>query len=228
MSNPFQNPGYSTPHAPVAFPPQQVAGGWQPPPQPQFPQVGPYQNGFAPQLPPSGQPPRRGGKRWVGVAVGAGVFAAVATLGTFADRDSEPKRGAEPQTNAGPIVEPGRLQALDLVAGDCYNQKEAPPAPGESQRITFVEAVPCTSPHNHQITAVIDYLPTDSLDDVRGARAEADCAAREAEVLTPAALGDTTLRFGVIVPSDAVTWSGKRSVACYVLTATPTTTSLLQ
>jgi hypothetical protein len=130
---------------------------------------------------------------------------------------------------AGAIVEKGQLSAVDLQEGDCYNTHKAPPPPGESQPISTVEAVPCTTPHTNQVISKILYGPADSYADIGtdGARAR-DCVSTFKAKLPRAVLASpNTYQLGRIVPANAQTWERNRAVACTVVTKDPTSKTLL-
>lgn len=199
-----------------------------PPPYPGHPYPGhPYPGGPIPPAPPP--PPR---KRRLWLKVGLGVLVALVAVSIFSNRG--PVRapdsvgtGATGAPAAGEVQEAGSLSVFDLQPGDCYNTREEPPAPGSSQSISVVEAVPCTSPHTDQVIAKVTYAETDSLTDVLGGRADTDCNAQFEALVDPAALEDPSLLPGRLVPSNADTWSRNRVIACVIFSETPITRSLL-
>jgi len=130
---------------------------------------------------------------------------------------------------AGAIVENGQLSAVDLQEGDCYTTQQAPPPPGQSQPISTVEAVPCTTPHTNQVIAKILYGPTVSYTDIGdgGARAD-DCLPKFKAKLPRAVLTNPdSYHLGSILPADAQSWEQNRAVACTVATTNPTSNTLL-
>ena len=177
---------------------------------------------------------RRRGLRVLGIV--AAVIIGLMVVGAFISKEptrapataiANPSAGAT--ATAGAIVEKGQLSAVDLQEGDCYNTQMAPPPPGESQPISTVEAVPCTTPHANQVIAKILYGPTVSYTDIRdgGARAD-DCLPKFKAKLPRAVLTNPdTYHLGSILPADAQSWEQNPAVACTVATTNPTSNTLL-
>lgn len=175
----------------------------------------------SPQFEPApGGPRRRRRRRPLAIvaAVVTGLIVAAAIAG------GEPAR----EPDSGAVVEPGTLSALDLRVGDCYNTSVAPPAPGTSQPITTVAVVPCAEPHTDQVVAKIAYGAGDTRDAVVRDRASADCQARVGQDVDPQALAAGTFQVGWIAAGDDASWLMNRSLACIVVSATPTTGSVLR
>ncbi|MGI5129229.1 hypothetical protein ACQEVB_20660 [Pseudonocardia sp. CA-107938] len=182
-----------------------------------------YQNGQStypspyppgPPAPPPPRPRRRVLKVLLGI-FGGGMLLLVALvlLGSVVG-----KSAPAPTRNAvdGATEKAGRLSAIDLRPGDCYNAGQLPPEPGSTQFISTVEVVPCTTPHTDQVIDKISYRVADDLDAVRDRRAGADCDKAYAAKLSAAAAKDATVQRGLILPRDAATWARHPVVACTV------------
>src|SRR3954449_8793986 len=129
-----------------------------------------------------------------------------------------------PRTPGVEVPEPTALSPLDLQPGDCYNAAPLP-ADGSDARINSVEAVPCTAPHTAQVITQLGYAGQDYTEVVE-TRAAEDCAAQIPTLLRPEVLADPAYSFGQIHP-DPLSWTRFQTVACIVLTGTPTTRSTL-
>jgi len=65
----------------------------------------------------------------------------------------------DPQRDeTGAIVQAGNIDPLELFAGDCYKEEFEVLEAGEFTDQSSVVAVPCTSPHNHEIYATFSSL----------------------------------------------------------------------
>jgi len=135
---------------------------------------------------------------------------------------------SEPVPDTPAVPEPSTLSVFDLQPGDCYNTMQAPPQPGQSQPISYVETVPCTQPHTDQVIAKISYSPSEATGGVPTSRADADCNTEFAAKLEPAAFDDPTLKPGRLAPADAATWARTPVVACVVFSDNPITRTLLR
>jgi hypothetical protein len=196
-------------------------------PQQQF---GPRPLGPPPYGPP--QPPRPGdqpsqrkpAKRRVllitlGALVGAAIVGGVLRAGTSAPA---PQPAREPAS--GQVTTAASVQAYQLQPGDCYNDTNAPPTPGETTSVGSVQVVPCTSPHNYQIFAKINYKVWDQFADIE-ARKGRDCTT-ELVKLDRKVRNDPNYQPGYLMPSTVKAWETHRVVACYMYTPAPTTTSV--
>jgi hypothetical protein len=122
------------------------------------------------------------------------------------------------------VPEPTALSPLDLQPGDCYNAAPLP-ADGSAAPISSVEAVPCTDPHTAQVITQLGYAGQDYTDVVE-ARAPEDCARETQALLRPEVLANPAYSFGQIHPT-ALSWPRTSTIACIVVTGTPTTGSSL-
>lgn len=183
--------------------------------QPYYPPAG------YPPPPPQPQPQPRRKRRWFLKTVLV-ILALVVILGVIAVATRQPTRA--PVT--GDVKEAGTLSAFDLQEGDCYNTEEKPPAPGTSQPISSVEAVPCTSPHTDQVIAKISYVG-ENYYDVVGSKANDDCDAQYQQKLDPEVFDDPTLSRGTLAPADVLSWGKNSAVACIVFSSAPISRSLL-
>jgi hypothetical protein len=155
----------------------------------------------------------------IGALVGVGFVIAVVRSG---DAPAPPQPAREPAS--GQVTTAASLQPYQLQRGDCYNNTSAPPGPGQTTPVMAVEVVPCTSPHSYQIFAKINYKPTDQFADIE-AKNGGDCA-RELAKLDRKVRNDPNYQPGYLMPMDAATWLTHRTVACFMYTSTPTTTSV--
>jgi hypothetical protein len=185
--------------------------------------AGPYATGpGTPPLPPAGvqaPPPRRRRRRLLlsllsVVAVGIVGYA-------VSDGGNAPTPPRAPGTE---VPEPTALSPLDLQPGDCYNAAPLP-ADGSDAPISSVEAVPCTDPHTAQVVTKLGYSGQDYTD-VVDTRAPEDCARETQALLRPEVLVDPAYSFGKIHPT-LLSWPRNTTVACIVVTGTPTTGSTL-
>ena len=167
------------------------------------------------------KPPR---KRRLALVVGLAVVAALAAAAVVLSMGSAPAR--VPGTGA--IQQPATLSVFELQAGDCYNSKQTPPPPGQSQPISVVEAVQCTAPHTNQVIGKVTYSPSEFTAGVPADRADADCSGEFQTKLDPAAFSDPTLKPGRLNPADAATWARTPVVACVVFSDQPISRSLLR
>ena len=171
----------------------------------------------APGYHPVPAPPtrRRGrvGKVLLGI-VGVGFLLLVVLVAIGAAFGNRPA----PTRNAvdGSTEKAGRLSAIDLRPGDCYNVGQLPPEPGSTQLIRNVDVVPCTTPHTDQVIDKITYQAGDSLAAVRADRAWADCEKAYQAKLSPSAAKDPSVQRGLIAPRDDATWARHPVVACTV------------
>ena len=207
---------------------------WNPPPQPYgHPRYGPPPGPAPAPAPPPPPPPPRGGrtvaKIVVGVVVGGfllflGLGALGAALGPGEQRTRTSAGGASPAaTQAVEEPESRTLSAIDLQAGDCYIGKQLPPEPGQTQPISTVEVVPCTSEHTAQVIATITYSAGDSFPEVRDTRSAADCAAAFQEELQQGVLTAPGYDLGLITPRDERSFRASPVVACVVVHPSSTT-----
>jgi hypothetical protein len=214
-------PGPGQPGGPYPGP---AAGGRTPGPYPSPPAGPPARPHARYPAPPPAPParPRRGRR-----ALLVFVLLVVALFGVAAVAVAtrpEPVRVAD----TGAIEQPGTLSVFELQPGDCYNPREAPPPPGQTQPISFVEAVACTSPHSSQVVTKIPYGLGDTRESVLGGRADADCSREFQAKLDPSAFTDPTLKPGRLAPADDPTWLRNRAVACVVFSETPISRTLLR
>lgn len=201
-------------------------------PRPPYP--GPLPPGSypgAPPVPPPAPPRRRRRGRLLLVLVLVVIVGLVLAALISGRPTRAPAAAADPSGSAtaqpGAIVEKGRLSAVDLREGDCYNTFQAPPPPGESQAISSVEAVPCTSPHTDQVIAKIVYGPTVPFAEVEAK--SGDCLAKFKAALPRSVLADRDrYHLGTIAPANARSWQQNPVVACTVSTDRPTSTTLLR
>ena len=196
-----------------------LAGRPSPPPRPRIGQ--PFPGQAPPPVPPAR--PRRKRRLALKLLLLA-VVGLVAAVVLTSPRQPEPVRAPD----TGTVAQPGTLSVFDLRPGDCYSTKEAPPAPGRSQPISYVEAVACTSPHTNQVVAIASYSPVDSRADVLAGRADSDCNAQFQAKLDPGVAGDPTLKPGRIAPADDATWARKPLVSCVVYSDGPISRSLVR
>ena len=103
-----------------------------------------------------------------------------------------------------------------------------PPTDGFTTPISTVDAVPCTSPHTHQVVAKIAYQSSDNYVDVRDKRVHTDCAVALAEKVEKKILADDTYGQMFLLPADITAWKQWPAAACVVTTEQPTTGSLLK
>jgi hypothetical protein len=122
------------------------------------------------------------------------------------------------------VPEPTALSPIDLQPGDCYNAAPLP-ADGSDAPIISVEAVPCTDPHTAQVITKLGYAGQDYTD-VVDTRAPEDCARETQALLRPEVLVDPAYAFGQIHPT-LLSWPRNATIACIVVTGTPTTGSSL-
>jgi hypothetical protein len=64
--------------------------------------------------------------------------------------------GGATRDEAGTIIGPGNVSALELHVGDCFND----PSDTEAQ-VSSLAAVPCDDAHDNQVFALIDYTASD-------------------------------------------------------------------
>ncbi|WP_222263203.1 hypothetical protein [Modestobacter marinus] len=149
------------------------------------------------------------------------MLAIVITGYALSDGSAAP---APPREQGIEVPEPTALSPLDLQPGDCYNAA-ALPADGSEAPISSVEAVPCTDPHTAQVITKLGYAGQDYTD-VVDTRAPEDCAGETQALLRPEVLVDPAYSFGQIHPT-LLSWPRISTVACIVVTETPTTGSTL-
>jgi hypothetical protein len=175
-----------------------------------------------PMPPPAGSlppPPRRKRRRLLLSLL------AVVVVGTFGYALTDGRDASAPNRAAGTeVAEPTALSPIDLQPGDCYNA-EPLPADGSDAPINSVEAVPCTDPHTAQVITKLGYAGQDYTDVVE-TRAPVDCAAETQALLRPEVLADPAYAFGQIHPTS-LSWPRTPTIACIVVTETPTTGSSL-
>jgi hypothetical protein len=174
----------------------------------------------APPAQPAPRPRRRRLAIVVGLLVVAGLAAAAVVIGAAAQPVRVPDTGA--------IAAPGTLSVFELQAGDCYNTTQTPPAPGQSQPISVVQAVQCTAAHTSQVVGKITYSTTEYATGVPEAKSDADCTGEFQAKLDPSAFTDPTLKPGRLTPADPATWSRTPVVACVVFSDNPISRSLLR
>ena len=69
----------------------------------------------------------------------------------------------DPQRDeSGSIVEAGNIDPIELYAGDCYKDNYALET-DEVENVYSVDALPCSSPHNNEITNTFPKLVSDNL-----------------------------------------------------------------
>jgi hypothetical protein len=162
------------------------------------------------------------------------VFGGLLAWGIFGDHGPDrypnptpaaPAPTSTPQTG---FSEAGTVSVFDLQAGDCYNSESLPPTEGSLRPISTVDAVPCTSPHTHQVVAKIAYQPSENYVDVRDKRVHTDCAVALAEKVDKKVLADDTYGQMFLIPADSTAWKRWPAAACVVSTEQPTTGSLLE
>jgi hypothetical protein len=137
------------------------------------------------------------------------------------------ERGDGPAPRGAPgteVAEPTALSPSDLQPGDCYNSVPLP-ADGSEAPIASVEAVPCADPHTAQVVTTLGYAGQD-YGDVVDTRAPQDCARETQARVRPELLADAAYAFGQVYPTE-LSWQRSPSVACVVVTETPTTGSSL-
>ena len=208
------------PHAPPQVPPH------APPPWYGTPPAGLSGPGYGPPPLPPGKPRKalRVVLIVVGALVGAGLVTGLLQLAGAAARPA-PASGPASAPSSAPVAAPAQLQPFDLQTGDCYNDSSTLRADGQLTEVGTVEVVPCTSPHSYQIVAKISYTAADAYPDV-AARAGGDCVP-EFENLDRTVRSDPDYQPGYLMPLDATSWATNRTVACFLFTAAPTTTSAL-
>ncbi len=204
--------------------PRWQAGPQVPPPWYGTPPAGLSGPGYGP-LPP-GKPRKtlRVVLIVVGALVGAGLVTGLLQLAGAAARPA-PASGPTSAPASAPVAAPAQLQPFDLQEGDCYNDSSTLRADGQLTEVGTVEVVPCSSPHSYQIIAKISYTAADAYPDV-AARAGGDCVP-EFESLDRTVRSDPDYQPGYLMPLDAASWATNRTVACFLFTAAPTTTSAL-
>lgn len=172
---------------------------------------------------PPGRPRRKVWKVLLGI-IGGGIvlFIALGVAGMAMGYGSGPTRNAVDNTPE----KPGRLSALDLRAGDCYNDKQLPLEPETTQYVSTVEVVPCSSPHTSQVIDKITYPAGDKLADVRDTRADADCDKSVLAKMSPEAMKSPNAQMGLLIPTNEITWSRQPVVACIVEHPTSSTSLL--
>lgn len=214
--------GYAAPFPAPPQPSRLMAARPSPPPRPQ---VGaPFPGQVPPPAPPARPRRRRRLALTLVLLAVVGLVGLVAVVVLTYHGQPEPVR--VPDT--GTIARPGTLSVFDLRPGDCYSTKEAPPEPGRSRPISYVEAVECTSPHTNQVIATASYSPVESRSAVLAGRADSDCDARFQAKLDPTVAADPTLKPGRIAPADDATWARKPLVSCVVHSDARITRSLIR
>jgi hypothetical protein len=229
-SQPFPPPPADQPHQAPPYPPP-YAGA----PTAVHPGFGPNQHlGYAvPPPPPQAPPPARRKRRPVLITLGV-LFGALLVWGIFGNHGPKRLPGPPPAASApvttpgGEISEAGTLSAIDLQPGDCFNAGFRPPAPGSSQPISTVEAVPCASPHTDQVVAKIGYQSSDDWADVRANRVGPDCAAEFKAKIEKKILTNDDYVKTYLFPADFMSWKQQHAAACVVSTEQPTTGSVLK
>jgi len=199
------------------------------------PGFGPTQHfGYAvPPPPPQAPPPAQRKRRPVLTTLGV-VFGGLLAWGIFGDHEPDRYPSTTPTTSAPTSTpqtgfsEAGAVSVFDLQAGDCYNTEVRPPTDGFTTPISTVDAVPCTSPHTHQVVAKIAYQSSDNYVDVRDKRVHTDCAVALAEKVEKKILADDTYGQMFLLPADITAWKQWPAAACVVTTEQPTTGSLLK
>jgi hypothetical protein len=160
---------------------------------------------------------RSGHQRGRGLAIAGIVLGALGTLAwaaviAFAVVAGEPETQATPSAAA-----TGRSQVFvdKLKAGDCFSG-------GRKDQIDLVTAIPCSSPHESQVVAVIELSDGPYPGEAKvTAESEKGCTDKADPLLTDSAYSD--LEPSYIYP-DADTWRGDRSVLCLVEAPSGTTT----
>jgi hypothetical protein len=175
-------------------------------------------------VPGDHSPQRKPAKRRVllitlGALVGAAIVGGVLRTGTSAPA---PQPSREPAS--GQVITAASLQPYQLQSGDCYNSSGPPAEGAQVAPVGSIEVVPCTSPHSYQIFAKINYKVTDEFTDIE-ARNGGDCV-EELNKLDRKVRNDPNYKPGYLMPMDAATWTTYRTVACFVYSTTPTTTSV--
>jgi len=197
---------------PFAQPPQ------TPPPLPPQPQVPTPENAR----------PRRKKLRLVLILIAAllGSFIVYALArperGSVATRSAGDTTASGAQTPAS--LAPGETQtssALDLRAGDCYNNEDLPPADGSTVRISSVELTSCDSTHTAQVITKVAYKITDNYEDIRANQAPLDCDQQVRAKVQPGILADTAYQLVIISPADQASWTHSPAIACVLLSAAP-------
>ena len=145
-------------------------------------------------------------------------------LGTIGYAVSAGGDAPTPRAPGTEVPQPTALSPLDLQPGDCYNA-EPLPADGSDTPINSVEAVPCTDPHTAQVITKLGYAGQDYTDVVE-TRAPEDCMRETQALLRPEVFVDQDYTFGQIYPTS-LAWPRTTTVACIVVTDTPTTGSSL-
>ena len=142
----------------------------------------------------------RGWRRARWRAILLAVLVAVISVGCSAARDE-----------TGAVTEEGRVSALEVQVGDCFNDPE------DFSAVVALETVPCQQPHDNEIFALPQY-PAGPDEDYPGDEAmnsfaeEACLEAFEGYVGIP--YDDSVFIYGTISPR-ADTWAGgDREIIC--------------
>ncbi|WP_141847309.1 DUF4190 domain-containing protein [Humibacillus xanthopallidus] len=161
---------------------------------------------------------RAGFQRGRGMAITGIVLGALTTLAWTAliviaiatGVTAEPERSSSGQVS-------GQSQVFidKLKAGDCFSG-------GKKDQIDLVTAIPCTSPHESQVVAIIQ-LPDGPYpgEDAVTSEAEQGCTDKADPLITDRAYDELDPSY---VYPDADTWRGDRSVLCLVEAPSGTTT----
>ena len=201
------------------------------PPHPPFGQP-PQTPPLLPPQPPmptqdNGRPPRRK-LRLVLIVIGALVGSFIVYALARPERASVATGSAggttatSAQTPAS--LAPGETQtssALDLRAGDCYNNEDLPPADGSTVRISSVELTSCASAHTAQVITKLSYKITDNYEDIRANKAPLDCDEQFRGKVRPDILADVAYKLVIISPADQASWTRGPAVACVLFSETP-------
>jgi hypothetical protein len=161
---------------------------------------------------------RGGFQRGRGMAITGIVLGALATLAWAALIVIAIATGvtAEPErSTSGQVTGQSKVFIDKLKAGDCFSG-------GKKDQIDLVTAIPCTSPHESQVVAIIQ-LPDGPYpgEDAVTSEAEQGCTDKADPLLKDSAFDDLAPSY---VYPDADTWRGDRSVLCLVEAPTGTTT----
>jgi len=149
------------------------------------------------------------------------TVAALSIVGVVVSDGRDP---APTRTSEGDVVEPATTSVLDLQPGDCYNAAPLPPD-GSSVPIGSVEVVPCSEEHTAQVVAQLGYVGQDYTEVVQTTAGQ-DCQRELQSRLRADVFSDQRYVPGHIYP-DARSWQWDQSVACVIVTETPTTGSAL-
>jgi hypothetical protein len=131
---------------------------------------------------------------------------------------------AQRSATTGQITKNGHLGVFSLRAGDCFQN---PPGNLPPSRTTQVTAVPCASPHNAQVIALLP-VPGSAYPGSAALRAQAQpgCKASLGTVVDRSKL-TATMSLIFLYPLPQAWADGQRTISCVVADSSPDLTSSL-